>query len=39
MDRQIEPMVPLARARGAKGVVATLWPLADASTGALMQAL
>ena len=35
--REIEGLGVLAQKQGAKGVVATLWPVADASTAQLMQ--
>ena len=37
--REIEGFGVLAQRQGAKGVLATLWPVADESTGALTQAL
>jgi CHAT domain-containing protein/tetratricopeptide (TPR) repeat protein len=36
---EVESFGALAQKRGAKGVLATLWPVADASTGVLMQTL
>lgn len=35
--REIEGFGVLAQKQGAKGVIATLWPVADASTGLFMQ--
>ena len=35
--REIEGFGALAQRQGAKGVIATLWPVADASTGLLMR--
>jgi CHAT domain-containing protein len=35
--REIEGLGGAVQARGAKGVIATLWPVADASTGLFMQ--
>jgi CHAT domain-containing protein/Tfp pilus assembly protein PilF len=37
--REIEGLAVLVQRQGAKGVLATLWPVADASTGMLTQAL
>jgi CHAT domain-containing protein len=34
---EIEGLGALVQKQGAKGVIATLWPVADASTGLLMQ--
>ncbi len=36
---EVERFGALAQKRGAKGVLATLWPVADRSTGTLMQTL
>jgi CHAT domain-containing protein len=35
--QEVEGLGALAQKQGAKGVIATLWPVEDASTGALMQ--
>lgn len=35
--REVEGLGVLAQSRGARAVMATLWPVADASTGLLMQ--
>jgi CHAT domain-containing protein len=35
--REVEGLAVTAQRKGAKGVLATLWPVADASTAALMQ--
>ena len=35
--REVEGLGALAQQRGARAVMATLWPVADASTGLLMQ--
>lgn len=35
--REIEGLATLVQKQGAKGVMATLWPVADCSTGAFMQ--
>lgn len=35
--KEIEELGTLAQMKGAKGVIATLWPVADASTGLFMQ--
>ena len=35
--REVEGLATLTQKKGAKGVLATLWPVEDASTGALMQ--
>lgn len=35
--KEIEGLGTLAQMKGAKGVIATLWPVADASTGLFMQ--
>ncbi len=37
--REIEGLGTLVQEKGAKGVIATLWPVADASTGLFMQSL
>ena len=37
--REVEGLGTLAQLQGAKGVIATLWPVADASTGQFMQTL
>ncbi len=37
--REVEGFGALAQKKGAKGVLATLWPVADASTGQFMQDL
>jgi CHAT domain-containing protein len=37
--KEVEGLGTLAQAQGAKGVIATLWPVADASTGLFMQQL
>jgi CHAT domain-containing protein len=37
--RETEGLGTLAQEQGAKGVIATLWPVADASTGCFMQQL
>lgn len=35
--REVEGLATLVQKQGAKGVMATLWPVADCSTGAFMQ--
>ena len=37
--REVEGLGTLVQQKGAKGVIATLWPVADASTGRFMQEL
>jgi CHAT domain-containing protein len=37
--REVEGPGALAQTKGARGVLATLWPVADASTGRFMQRL
>jgi CHAT domain-containing protein/tetratricopeptide (TPR) repeat protein len=37
--REVEGLGTLVQQKGAKGVIATLWPVADASTGRFMQQL
>ena len=37
--REVEGLGTVVQQRGARGVIATLWPVADASTGIFMQSL